>query len=248
VYTSRKVSTLDSLCVTRVSRSCWHALDDDRVIGRGEVSRRPDGRPFLSIDVWRDDAFGRLAEAMLPVLPKPLYTVVDERDADVTSQWCAAGFSVRRREWECLIPTGPAEPSDVPVISPEEEPLSELDRVIREEVEASVGWQEMPAELLGPGVVDPSKYAVATKSGRYVGLIRVTQVQRLPRIGLIAVRADERRRGVARALLGHALGSLHDRGIETASAELNESNTAALALFDGFGARRVGSNLELVLR
>jgi hypothetical protein len=29
---------------------------------------------------------------------------------------------------------------------------------------------------------------------------------------------------------------------------LNEPNTAALALFDGFGARRVGSNLELVLR
>jgi ribosomal protein S18 acetylase RimI-like enzyme len=248
VNTSRKVTTLDSLCVTRVSGSCWHALDDDRVIGRGEVSRRPDGRPFLSIDVWRDDAFGQLAEAMLPAVPKPLYTVVDEGDADLASRWRAAGFSIRRREWECLIPTGPAEPSDVPVISPEEEPLAELDRVIREEVEASVGWREMPAELLGPGVADPSKYAVATKSGRYVGLIRVTRVRRLPRIGLIAVRAGERRRGVARALLGHALGSLHARGIQTASAELNETNTAAVALFDGFGARRVGSNLELVLR
>jgi ribosomal protein S18 acetylase RimI-like enzyme len=234
--------------VTRVSRSCWHALDDDRVIGRGEVSRRPDGRQFLSIDVWRDDAFGRLAESMLPELPKPLYTVVDEGDAELTAHWRAAGFSVRRREWDCLIPTGPAAPSDVPVIAPEAGPLAELDRVIREEVEASLGWREMPAELLGPGVVDPSKYSVATKSGRYVGLIRVTQVQRLPRIGLIAVRTDERRRGVARALLAHALGSLHDRGIATASAELNESNTPATALFDGFGARRVSSNLELVLR
>ena len=39
-------------------------------------------------------------------------------------------------------------------------------------------------------------------------------------------------------------------GLEPAGCviELNESNTAALALFDGFGARRVGSNLELVLR
>lgn len=246
MYSSREVTTLDSLCVTRVSDTCWQALDDDRVIGRGEVFERPDGRSFLSIDVWREDAFGRLAEAMLPVLPRPLYTVVDEADTELTARWRAAGFSVRRREWECLIPTRP--PSGVPVITPEAEPLAELDRVIREEVEAGVGWREMPAELLDPGVGDPSNYAVATKSGRYVGLIRVTQVRRLPRIGLIAVRADERRRGVARALLGHALGSLHARGIATASAELNEANTAALALFDGFGARRVGSNLELVLR
>ena len=245
MWISRKVTTLDSLCVTRVSRSCWHALDDDRVIGRGEVSPRPDGRRFLSIDVWRADAFARLAEEMLPALPKPLYTVVDEGDADLTSHWRAAGFAVRRREWECLIPTAPATPSDIPVISPEEAPLSELDSAIRAEV---VGWEDMPAELLGPGVVDPSLYTVATRAGRYVGLVRVTQVRRLPRIGLIAVRAAERRRGVARALLGHALGSLYEQGIPTASAELNESNVAALALFDGFGAQRVGSNLELVLR
>jgi GNAT superfamily N-acetyltransferase len=242
------MSALDSLVLTRVSESCWHAVGDDRVIGRGEVSARPDGRRFLSIDVWRDDVFGRLAETMLPVLPKPLYTVVDEADAESAELWRGAGFEVRRREWECLVPTRPAEPSDVAVISPDEERLADLDRVIRAEVEASVGWHEMPAELLGPGVVDPSLYDVAIIEGRYVGLIRVTHVNRLPRIGLIAVREDSRRRGVGRALLSHALGSLHDRGINTASAELNESNAAALALFDSFGARRVGSNLELVLR
>ncbi|MDT7787561.1 MAG: hypothetical protein QOF58_5980 [Pseudonocardiales bacterium] len=242
------MSALDSLVLTRVSESCWHAVGDDRVIGRGEVFARPDGRSFLSIDVWRDDVFGRLTETMLPELPRPLYTVVDESEAELTSRWREAGFSVRRREWECLVPTRPAEPSGVRVISPEEEPLAELDRVIRGEVEASVGWQEMPAELLGPGVVDPSLYSVAINAGRYAGLIRVTHVNRLPRIGLIAVRADSRRRGIGRALLSHALGSLHDRGITVASAELNESNTAAVALFDGFGARRVGSNLELVLR
>ncbi|WP_419706911.1 GNAT family N-acetyltransferase [Promicromonospora sp. NFX87] len=233
--------------MNRVSQSHWHALYDHQVIGRGEVFRRPDGRQFLSIDVWHDDAFGRLADAMLSALPRPLYTVVDEREAELTSRWRAAGFDVRRREWECVIPTGPAGPSDVSVVSPEEGPLSDLDRAIRAEVEAGVGWQEMPAEVFSPAL-DLSAYAVATRSGRYLGLIRVTHVLRRPRIGLIAVRANERRRGVGRALLGHTLGSLHERGIEQASAELNESNTAALALFDGFGARRVGSNLELVLR
>jgi ribosomal protein S18 acetylase RimI-like enzyme len=73
-------------------------------------------------------------------------------------------------------------------------------------------------------------------------------VTRLPRIGLIAVRADCQRRGIARALLAHALGVLHRIGKETASAEVTESNVAATALFEGIGARRTGSSLELVLR
>jgi hypothetical protein len=59
----------------------------------------------------------------------------------------------------------------------EEVPLRTLDRVIRDEVEATVGWQEMPAEVLpcpdGPTLLDPSKYAVAAQSDQYVGLVRV---------------------------------------------------------------------------
>ncbi|WP_214322659.1 GNAT family N-acetyltransferase [Nonomuraea sediminis] len=140
----------------------------------------------------------------------------------------------------------------VPVGEAEEGPLRVLDRAIRDEVEAAVGWQEMPAEVLprptGDTVLDPSKYAVATQSGAYVGLVRLAAVTRQPRIGLIAVRSDQQRRGIARALLAHVLGSLHRCGTETASAEVNESNEAAMALFEGAGARRASSNLELVLR
>jgi hypothetical protein len=44
------------------------------------------------------------------------------------------------------------------------------------------------------------------------------------------------------------LGTLHDAGIGTASVEVNESNAAGTALFDGVGTRRAGSNLELVSR
>jgi ribosomal protein S18 acetylase RimI-like enzyme len=106
----------------------------------------------------------------------------------------------------------------------------------------------MPAEVIASPVLDPAKYIVATRSGHYAGLLRVATVTRRPRIGLIAVRADHRRRGIARALLAHALGALHRVGRETASAEVTESNAAATALFEGIGARRTGSNLELVLR
>ncbi|WP_319459390.1 GNAT family N-acetyltransferase [Micromonospora sp. RTP1Z1] len=248
-----------AVLISRVASGQWHALEDDLVVGRGEASRRPDGRMFVSIDAWHGMAFDRLAEAMLAALPRQLHTVVDEADLDLTARWQRAGFTTRRREWEYAVPTDPRAtgldsalpPPDVTIKAfgrAEEAPLRALDRTIRDQVDAGPGWQDMPAEVLALPVLDPSKYAVAAQSGQYVGLLRVAMVTRLPRIGLIAVRADRQRRGIARALLAHALGGLHRIGKETASAEVTESNVAATALFEGIGARRTGSNLELVLR
>jgi ribosomal protein S18 acetylase RimI-like enzyme len=213
---------------------------------------------FVSVDAWHGTAFDRLAEAMLAALPRPLHTVVDEADLGLTLGWQRAGFTTRRREWEYAVSTDPqatgldsAPPPGVTIKafgSAEETPLRALDRAIRDEVGTGPGWHDMPAEVLASPALDPSKYAVAAEPGRYVGLLRVAMVTRLPRIGLIAVRADRQRRGIARALLAHALGALHHVGKETASAEVTESNVAATALFEGIGARRAGSNLELVLR
>ncbi|MFI1920446.1 GNAT family N-acetyltransferase [Nocardia sp. NPDC020380] len=247
-----------AVIITRVAELQWHALEDDRVIGRGEASRRPDGRLFLSIDAWHDAVFDRIAAAMLPDLPRPLYTVVDEVDRELLASWERAGLLVRRREWEYLVPTDPevtglgevSPPEDVTIVNlgaAQMRPLQELDCTIRAEIDATVGWQSMPAEML-TAPADPSKYAVAAESGEYVALVRVVQVHRLPRIGLLAVRSDRRRRGLARALLAQVLGGLHSAGIDTASCEVDESNTAALALFDSIGGRRVAANLELVCR
>ena len=244
--------------ISRVAPGRWHALEDDLVVGRGEASNRPDGRMSVSIDAWHGAAFDGLAEAMLAALPRPLYTVVDEADLDLTAQWQRAGFTTRRREWEYVVPTDPratglgsALPRGVTIKafgSAEETPLRALDRTIRDEVKAGPGWQDMPAEVLASPVLDPSKYAVAVENGQYVGLLRVAMMTRRPRIGLIAVRADRQRRGIARALLADALRALYHIGKETASAEVTESNVAATALFGGVGAQRTGSNLELVLR
>ncbi|MEU8486754.1 GNAT family N-acetyltransferase [Streptomyces sp. NPDC048641] len=250
--------------ITRVAERQWHALEDDQVVGRGEAWPRYDGRLFLSIDTWQEAAFEQLADAMLADLPRPLYTIVDDSDADLRSRWERAGFTVRRREWVYCLPTDPQvtglgsaqPPSGVTILpqgTPEKDPLRVLDRTIRDEVGASVGWQEMPAEVLprldDATVVDPTKYAVAmeAESGAYVGLLRVAPVPRQPRIGLIAVRADRQRRGIARALLAEVLGSLHRSGVRTASAEVGELNRAASGLFDTIGAERAGSNLEVVL-
>jgi ribosomal protein S18 acetylase RimI-like enzyme len=252
-----------AVVVTQVAERQWHALEDDQVVGRGDASRRPDGRIFLSIDSWHGPVFDRLADVMLAVLPKPLYTVVDEADLGLTSSWQRAGFTTRRREWEYLVSTDPQITGLDSVLPPEgvrilpvgaasQAPLGELYNAIRDEVQATIGWESMPAEVLarpdGTSLLDPLKYAVAAKSDRYVGLVRVVPRRRQARIGLIAVRADLCRHGIARALLAHVLGSLHRSAIETAWAEVDESNAAAMALFEGVGARRAGRNLELVRR
>ncbi|WP_438483772.1 GNAT family N-acetyltransferase [Streptomyces sp. S186] len=250
-----------AVVVTRVSDTQWHAIEDDRTVGRGDASRRPDGRLFISIDAWHRPVFDRVADAMLRDLPTPLYTVLDEADHDSRSAWERAGFAVARREWGYRVPTDPqttglgsVQPPHGVTILPageaEEGPLRALDRTIRDEIEATVGWQTMPAEVLprpaGTTLLDPSKYVVARHLDQYVGLIRVVPLTRQPRIGLIAVRTDRHRRGIARALLAHALASLHRSGTPSAWAEVDESNAAATALFEGIGARRAGSTLELV--
>lgn len=251
----------NAVTITRVAGRQWQALDGDLVAGCGYAEHRPDGRLFVSIDAWHDAAFDRLAGAMVAELPAPLYTVVDEADVELTAGWRRAGFTVRRRECEYAVPTDPRvtglgdvrPPPGVTIVpagQADETLLRAVDRAIRDEVEATVGWwQSMPAEVIprpaGDTIVDPSKYAVAAAPDRYLGLVRVVTVIR-PRVGLVAVRAGERRRGIARALLAHALGTLHRSGYEAAWTEVQESNRAASALFDGIGARPVGGNLELV--
>lgn len=251
----------DTVEIARVADGQWHALDDGVVVGCGYAENWPDGRVFVGIDAWHEATFDRLAEAMLAHLPTPLYTVVDEADAELTAGWLRAGFTVRRREWEYVVPTDPrvtglagtVPPPGVTIVpagQADEALLRAADRAIRDEVEAGAGWwQTMPAEVVprpaDDTIVDPSKYAVAAARGRYVGLIRVVTVNR-SRIGLVAVRAGEQRRGIARALVAHALETLHARGATTAWTEVHESNRAATALFEGIGAQPAGSNLELV--
>ena len=124
-----------------------------------------------------------------------------------------------------------------------------MDRAIRDEVEATVGWQSMPAEVVpgldGDTIVDPSMYAVAAAPDRYLGLIRVVTVNGRAS-GWSRCGPREQRRGIARALLAHALGTLHRSGAAEAWTEVHETNRAASALFEGVGARPTSSNLELV--
>ncbi|BFV55562.1 GNAT family N-acetyltransferase [Kitasatospora sp. CMC57] len=254
-------STGRPVTVLHVSDDQWHAVADGRVVGRADAWRRPDGRTFVSVDAWDGPVFDRLADTLSARLPTPLYTLVDDNDQQSQESWRRLGFTAYRREWQYAVPTEPGTtglnalppPSGLTVLPAGQaaaDPLRALDRVIRAEVGATVGWQSMPAEVIplpdGVTVPDPSKCAVAVQEGRYVGLLRLAPVPRQPRIGLIAVLADRQRQGVARALLAHTLSALHRSGVARATAEVSESNHAARELFESIGARRVGANLELV--
>lgn len=249
--------------ITRVAEHIWHALEDDQVVGRGDAVSRSGGRLFISVDAWHDTVFDRVVSAMLRDLPRPLHVVVDEADGEAAVRWGRAGFVIGRRETGYLVPTDPhvtglgsvRPPSDVTIVpagGADEQLLRAVDRVIREEVEATVGWHTMPTEVipLPPGVtvVDPAKFAVAAQGSEYVAMLRLAGRVQQPRIGLLAVRAGRRRRGIGRALLAHSLAVLHDQGTESAWAEVDQTNAAAVALFEGVGAERAGGTLELVRR
>ncbi|MFF0149062.1 acetyltransferase (GNAT) family protein [Amycolatopsis sulphurea] len=246
---------------TRVADRQWHAVDGDRVVGRAEVCPRPDGRLFLGIDSWHDEVFEQLVEVAKAELPRPLYTVLPEADAESHANWRQAGFSVHRRKREYRIATDPRSTGLDSVVPPDgvrilpagtarETALRAAYQAIRAEVEATAGWDSMPAEVLaradGTPLVDPLKYCVAALGEEYVGLVRVVPL-RQPRIGLVAVRAGQRRRGTGRALLASVFGALYHAGITTASAEADESGEAARTLFEGIGAQWNSSTLELVL-
>ncbi|GAA0930622.1 GNAT family N-acetyltransferase [Kribbella koreensis] len=241
-----------AVTISRVADNQWHAIENDLVAGRAHASRRLDGRTFVSIDTWRDDIFDRLAAAMVADRSELLHTVVDENDRELLAGWERAGFTMSRREYEFVVPTelsARSAPPDVVIAAADEGPLRLVDKAIRAEVEAAVGWHTMPAEVLpwqgGTRPMDPSKYTVAIRDGRYVGMVRVATRTRRPRIGLVAVLAADRRHGIGRALLTRVLQGLHRAGFEAVTAEVDESNTPALALFESLGGQRTGTTLEL---
>jgi ribosomal protein S18 acetylase RimI-like enzyme len=212
--------------------------------------RRPDGRCFV---------FGE-PDGELP--PGRVYATADEADEARVDALARLGFGVQRRELVLRLPTDPVA-WDVPSAEPppgiafvradqvEEDQLRLLDDLLRQEVPGTDGWkwsaEGFREETYESSDFDPATYLVAVDEGRDgVGIGRVWMRPNQPRLGLIGVRSDWRRRGVARALLAAVLTAARERDARDVRTEVAEANTASRRLLFGFGAAALGAFLELV--
>lgn len=214
---------------------------------------RPDGRCFV-----------RVAAEAVDAPDRELYAMVDEADANAREVWEQLGFQVSRREGVYLVPTNPEVTGLRDVEAPggfiflsadrvDEDRLRLLDDALRQDVPGTDGWKWRKDAFRKETFCvefDPAIYVVAVEqaTGEYVGLARVWKNPSGPRLGLIAVLAPYRRRGLARALLAQPLAVLHDRGTKEVFAEVDDTNVASVALMSRLGARRIGGAIELVRR
>ena len=238
----------------------WHALDDDEVVGRATLLRRPDGRAYVAADAWKDEVTVALLRAAIADVPGDLHSTVAEDDAAQLALLSGVGFAEHRREHEYLIPVagvlaGPAGtvPDGVRIVSAagvDVARLMRLDDLLRQDVPGTDGWvnelEEFRQYTFGSPQFDPELYLVAvTDEDRYAGLVRLWPAHRVPRLGLIGVLRPYRRRGLASALLHAAFRPLAGRGVEQVSAEADVTNTASVTLLTTLGAVRTGGAVEL---
>lgn len=241
-----------------VPNRLWHALEDDQVVGRAHLRRRPDDRGYVAADAWQVPVTRALLAAVAADVPGDLYTNVDANDADQLALLAAAGYTDYRREDEVVIPVGsalaatagPTPPgiAIVPAQEKEADRLCRLDEQLRQDVPGTDGWVNEPAEFRDYTFgehFDPELYLVAVAGDEYAGLVRVWRGTQVPRLGLIGVLRWHRRKGLAAALLHTVLTTLAERGVEQLSAEVDTTNAASRALLTKLGARRTGGTVEL---
>lgn len=243
----------------------WSLLREGSSVASASAVCRPDRRWFVSVDAWHDGDYEPLVNAMVADLGSDLCTRIDSSDAGALELWSRFGFAVERRELEFVLSPDPASTGLVHVQMPpgltllsaadaDEGELRQFDDLLRQDVPGADGWVNDPSEFheytFDEGQFDPATYLVALddERQRYAGLVRIWVSGTQARLGLIGVARGYRRRGLARALLAHALHPVHERGIMRVTAEVDDSNRASLGLLRSIGAVESGAAAVLKRR
>ena len=102
----------------------------------------------------------------------------------------------------------------------------------------SVPWTEkMLSEELS---AERSVYRVAEENGDVVGYMGFYRVADEGNITNIAVLPEQRRKGIARALLSSFVTMAKEEGLAFLTLEVRKSNEAAFRLYESFGFEKVG--------
>ncbi|HSI98369.1 MAG TPA: GNAT family N-acetyltransferase [Gaiellaceae bacterium] len=187
-------------------------------------------------------------------------------DAHATAEHAAlveAGFSAWRSEavvaisvdsaLEALrgveVPTGVVFRSAADV---NEDRLRLLDDELRQDVPGTSGWRSTPDEFRAHTFEDPAfdprtyLVAVGSASDEYLGLVRIWMNPQGPRLGMVGVRREHRRRGLASALIAHAFAAVRSAGAAQVSTKFDIANRGSRAIAERLEARRLGTVIELV--
>ncbi len=246
----------------RTRHASWSLVREGVTVATAAAVCRPDRRWFVSVDAWRTEDTEPLVHAMITDLGHDLHTRIDGSDDDAIELWSRFGFLPERRELEFIFSPDSARtglqdvavPTGLTLLSAaeaDENELRRLDDRLRDDVPGTDGWVNDPAEFhdhtFDESHVEPGTYLVALdpESRRFAGLVRIWTGRNHARLGLIGVAPPYRRRGLARALLAHALHPVHERGITVVTAEADAANPASLALLRGLGSVETGSAVVL---
>ena len=239
----------------------WRALSGGEEIGSASTWVRPDGRCMLSGAKCEPEGRAPLLDA-INARHSDLCVSANEKDAEAIALYRELGFTTFAREQTYLISVPDAVralasagvPPEVTVLSPDTADLDRLrllDDALRDDVPGTAGWRWSDAafrdETFGPQY-DPALYAVAARGDEYIGIVRAWNRLPRPRLGLIGVVRQHRRRGLASGLLAQVVEVLHARGVGEITAEVDVTNVASNALVTSLGAKVIGSHVDLVRR
>jgi hypothetical protein len=99
--------TASSLRIVRAPLGLvWRAFDADDVAGSVTAFLRPDDRWFVIVDpISRRDSYEPLLAAVAEDTAGDLYAAVEDIDLEALGIFARLGFTVNRRQSNCVVPT-----------------------------------------------------------------------------------------------------------------------------------------------
>lgn len=229
-----QVGSLDATVAAIAEAKQAFGVAEVRCVGPGAARERESLEahfPGSTAPAWRFDGLSAhdLAAAALSTAgpkaglpepgsePRPLYVRSAQAEERVRRQAAAAEPVTLR----------PLTAEDVPVIAA---------------LEVQIFGDPWPESFFHGELRQPLVYAkVAERGGQLAGYILAWLGDGLGHIGNLAVVPEERRRGVARALLADLFERVRERVVEQLTLEVRVTNDAAQALYRAHGFRLAGS-------